>query len=167
MNKILESDYKCVIVKTHSKQGGGGNLLKELLTQDVVQFTNQDLSWEEAIQTAATPLLQRGSIENAYINAMIQNVKDLGPYILLMPGFAMPHARPENGVNQMGVSVLINEKEVEFDADKKATVFFVLAATDNSSHLGVLAELSTLLSDEEKFNQLANAKTYHDVVSLF
>lgn len=52
--------------------------------------------WKEAITLAAKPLVEDGSVENSYIDAMIANVNKFGTYIVIAPKVAMPHSRPED-----------------------------------------------------------------------
>ena len=80
-------------------------MLKEQLTGNT-KFVETVGSWQEAIRLGAKPLLAQGIIEEAYIDAMIQNVLDNGNYIILLPQVAMPHARPEAGSNGIGTSVV-------------------------------------------------------------
>lgn len=63
-----------------------------------IRFTNKELSWQEAIELAAQPLLDKHEIEERYIKAIIDKVEAFGPYIDLGLGIALPHARPEEGV---------------------------------------------------------------------
>lgn len=143
-------------------------MLLTRLPQEMVQFIAEVKNWEEAIRVASKPLLEKGSIEEQYIEVMINNVREFGPYIVLMPKVAMPHARPEFGVNEMGISLMITEKSVPFEAgDKSANIFFVLAANDSSSHLTLLQEISDFLSNEDRVNALLAAKSYEDLVNIF
>ena len=57
-------------------------------------------------QKAAQPLLKNGSVTKQYVEAMVQSVLDAGPYIVLMPGFALAHARSEDGVCRLGLSAM-------------------------------------------------------------
>ncbi|MBM7692484.1 mannitol/fructose-specific phosphotransferase system IIA component (Ntr-type) [Peribacillus deserti] len=141
-------------------------MLRSKLTDEMVQFIQGAKDWEEAIRVASEPLLKQGYIEARYVEAIISNVKNFGPYIVLMPKVAMPHARPEDGVNQMGISLLLTEKSVSFDEEKAANIFFVLAADDESSHLDLLKEISEFLTNEEKVSALLSAKKYEDVIKL-
>ncbi|MDD3404207.1 MAG: PTS sugar transporter subunit IIA, partial [Hespellia sp.] len=59
-----------------------------------IRFEEEMSDWKEAIRLVAQPLLENGCIEERYIDAMIRNVIENGPYIIIMPGLAMPHARP-------------------------------------------------------------------------
>ncbi|WP_158553390.1 PTS sugar transporter subunit IIA [Peribacillus saganii] len=142
-------------------------MLRSKLTDEMVQFIQGAKDWEEAIHAASEPLLKQGYIEARYVEAMISNVKNFGPYIVLMPEVAMPHARPEDGVNQMGISLMITEESVLFDEGKTAKIFFVLAADDKSSHLELLQEISEFLANEENVSVLLSAKKYEDVSNLF
>ena len=47
--------------------------------------------------------------EPTYTEAMIDVVRDMGPYIVLAPGLAMPHARPEMGAKQVGTALVTLE----------------------------------------------------------
>ena len=75
-----------------------GVMLTDLLTKEKIRFTNKELSWQEAIELAAQPLLDKHEIEERYIKAIIDKVEAFGPYIDLGLGIALPHARPEEGV---------------------------------------------------------------------
>jgi len=141
-------------------------VLADYLTVDMVQFKKEAQDWEEAIRMAAAPLLAKAAIEQQYVETMIENVKQFGPYIVIMPKFAMPHARPEYGVNKLGLSLLVLEKGVTFESEKSANVFLVLAAPDSDSHLILLSELSSVLASEEKVSALIAAKTYQQVADL-
>ncbi|MDI5790806.1 PTS sugar transporter subunit IIA [Bacillus licheniformis] len=50
-------------------------VLKDLLTDETIQMADQIKGWEEAIQTAAKPLLDKEVILKEYTDAMIDNVK--------------------------------------------------------------------------------------------
>lgn len=52
------------------------------------------MSWEEAIRLTAQPLLTKGKIKESYIQAMIDKVKEYGPFINIGEYLALPHARP-------------------------------------------------------------------------
>ena len=141
-------------------------MLKEILTIDMVQFIAEVADWEEAIRLAAAPLLANKFIEETYVTKMIANVKEFGPYIVLMPQIALPHARPEDGVNVMGISLLVIEKSVVLDAKREANVFFILAAKDSNSHLALLTEIAGVLSIQENVDALVSAKSYSVIENM-
>lgn len=134
------------------------------LTRELVQFEEKIDSWEKAIELASNPLLLNGSIDESYIKAMIENVKNLGPYIVLMPRVAMPHARPDDGVKKTGISLLVVKEKVLFKTDKSANIFLVLAAEDAANHLTLLQEISDFLSKEENIETLLSATNYEELI---
>ena len=52
-------------------------------------------SWEEAVRLAGGLLERQGHIDPSYTEAMVNMVKELGPYIVIMPGVALAHARKQ------------------------------------------------------------------------
>lgn len=143
-------------------------VLKDLLTKEMVQYINEASNWREAVQIASKPLLKNNSISESYIDAMIANIENLGPYIVIAPDIALPHARPEDGVNQIGMSLLKLKNSVWFSDQEKHRVrlIFVLAAVDNEKHLRALSQLTTMLSDQEVFDKLLHTESVDEIMQL-
>ena len=123
--------------------------------------------WKEAIILAAKPLVEDGSVKNSYIDAMIANVEKFGTYIVIAPKVAIPHSRPEDGVNKKCVSMLKINKGIGFEEKKKKVyVFFVLGAVNSDSHIETLMELMELIEDEEKIDEIIKAETVQEIMDL-
>ncbi|WML46700.1 BglG family transcription antiterminator [Neobacillus sp. PS3-34] len=148
---------------------GNQPVLQELLTDETIQIVEQLSDWEEAVKVAASPLLEKGIIQASYIEAMIENVKTLGPYVVIGPEVAIPHARPENGVNQVGMSFLKLNQPVHFLNDEKYPVrlLFCIAAIDNKTHLKALSQLTRLLSEKDNIDLLKDNDSTEDISELF
>ncbi|MEY8355818.1 PTS sugar transporter subunit IIA [Lachnospiraceae bacterium 54-53] len=138
---------------------GSRPLLKDLVTENRIRIVDSAEDWKEAIRLAAEPLEDDKSIEPAYTEAMIRSVEELGPYIVLAPGIALPHARPETGVRSMSMALLKVNHRVYFTEDKYANLFFVLASADGNSHLDALRELSAIFSEEAAIGRFMKADT--------
>ena len=137
----------------------------DILTTTRIIVKEQVNSWHEAITVASQPLLQEQVIEQGYVEAMIESVNELGPYIVIAPEIAI--ARPNNNVHQVGLSLLKLNQHVAFcDEDHYASLIFVLSAIDNHSHLSILQNLATILGDNQTVQQLLNAKM-HKKLPLF
>lgn len=134
--------------------------------ENTIQLKDTVSNWEESIRTAAKPLLDQGNINESYIQDMIHNVHEFGSYIVIIPGVAMPHAQNKGGVNENGVSLLKLEEPVVYPEEKPVTVIIVLAATDSDGHLDLIADLSSVLGDEEIKNSLEQATRKDDILSL-
>lgn len=143
-------------------------LLHELITAETYQFTDLKLDWQEAITLAAQPLLASGQIEERYSQAMIDKVKDFGPFIDLGQGIAIPHARPEDGVNAVGMSMLSLEHPVRLldDPSHEIKLLICIAAVDNETHLKALSHLTTILRDKENVARLVSSTTYDDIKTI-
>ena len=140
-------------------------MLKEQLTGNT-KFVETVGSWQEAIRLGAKPLLAQGIIEEAYIDAMIQNVLDNGNYIILLPQVAMPHARPEAGSNGIGLTFLHLDQPVLFPGDEPVKVLFTLSSDSPDGHLELIANLGELLSDEKLYQKLFEVETEQALLDL-
>ncbi|MDN6640510.1 MAG: PTS sugar transporter subunit IIA [Tetragenococcus halophilus] len=143
-------------------------MLSELLTMDTVQFSDKKLSWQEAITLAAEPLLKNKQIEERYVQAMIAKVNEYGAFINIGPGIALPHARPDEGVLKLGMSMLkVTEPVLLLDLpDHPIDTFICLAAIDNEMHLKALSSLTTILSEPESLEVLRTAKTKEKIMEI-
>ncbi|MGM9929759.1 MAG: BglG family transcription antiterminator [Bacillus sp. (in: firmicutes)] len=143
-------------------------MLQELITADKIQIVDSVPTWEDAISLVAKPLVEQQIIEPSYIDGIIDTVNKLGPYIVIGPEFALPHARPEMGVNKVGMSLLKLNKPVDFsdDGSKPVRLLICLAAVDNTTHLKALSQLTKLLSNSETFEALKNVNTVDEVIEL-
>lgn len=155
--------------KTDIQRGRNQPVLSDLLKEDTIQVVEQLPDWEEALKFAANPLLEKGTIESSYIEAMIANIKTLGPYVVLGPEVAIPHARPEMGVNQVGMSFLKLNEPVYILNDERYPVrlFFCIAASDNTTHLKALSQLTKLLSDKNNIEMLKETESLESILHLF
>ncbi|GKS54865.1 hypothetical protein IGJ91_001407 [Enterococcus sp. DIV0765f] len=143
-------------------------MLSELLTKETIQFTDKQLTWQEAITEAAQPLLTTNKIEEKYVGAMIEKVMEHGPFIHIGKGIALPHARPEDGVKEIGMSLLKVTDPVLLSDDEKHPIqlFICLAAVDNEMHLKALASLTKILSNKERLASLLEAKDVEEIIHV-
>lgn len=135
--------------------------LSELLTHETIALDEQADDWQDAIRLAGGLLESAGIAEPAYTQAMIDSVHQNGPYIVLAPGFAFPHARPSEAVHRTGMSWVRLASPVEFGskANDPVTLVVALAATDSSTHQQAMASLATLLTDTSRRASLDEAST--------
>lgn len=140
-------------------------MLKELLNNHIY-IQRSASSWEDAIRVAAAPLEAEGVINQDYVEAMIKNVIVNGSYIVIVPGFAMPHARPEEGALKNGLSFLKLDEPVKFPEDKEVKILIVLSAVNSELHLDLMGELADVLMDEEILNQLFEVTSPEAVLEI-
>ncbi|MCM3150750.1 BglG family transcription antiterminator [Priestia megaterium] len=143
-------------------------MLHEVLQEPFLQLKDSADDWKSAVRLAAKPLLNYEYIEPSYVEAMIKSVEQLGPYIVIAPKVALPHARPEQGVNRVGMSMLRLKEPVYFSTEKQhgAQLIIVLAATDNETHLKALSQLSMMLSENDNIDKLIAMNTKQEMLAL-
>lgn len=139
----------------------------EILTEDKINIEDQVSDWKTAIQLAAQPLLEQDYIEEGYIDAMVNSVHELGPYIVIAPEIAIAHARPDENIHKVGLSLLKLNQHINFAEDSHyASLVFVLSATDSNSHLNILQSLAGILGDQSIVKQLIEAKEKSEIVNI-
>lgn len=140
-------------------------MLQDLLSEDNVSFHYPAEIWEDVIRHGGQLMVDAGFTEPTYIEAMVEVVREMGPYIVLAPGLAMPHARPEMGVKQVGTALVTLEKPVDFGSPENdpVSVALFLCAPNKDEHIQLLSDIATLFEDEEFLDAAANFESIEDV----
>lgn len=140
--------------------------LAVLLEEPLIALDEEAKDWEEAVRKAGNLLRQAGAVTSAYVECMVQRVKDIGPYIVVCPGVAMPHSRVEDGAEKVAISFLRLKKPVFFRGEKAeipVDLLFAFSTTDESAHLGMMMDLWNLFTDKAALDFLRGCRTKEDV----
>jgi mannitol/fructose-specific phosphotransferase system IIA component (Ntr-type) len=122
-----------------------------------------------AITLAGQLLVDAGRVTPAYVDAMVEAYRSLGPYVVLAPHIAMPHARPEAGALAEAIAVVRLAEPVEFghvDNDP-VRVVIPLAGVDAGAHIDVLRRLSAVLMDPHAMTTILETDDPTEIVGLF
>ena len=143
-------------------------MLNTWLTDDTIQIRERVDSWQEAVKLSAQPLLQKGIITPDYLAAIYQQHEKLGPYYVLAPGIAMPHARPEEGAKSLGLSLLSVKQDVLFySADNDpVNLIVMLSAPDSHSHIELISHLAEFFSDDDAVKKIHQANTIEEIKTI-
>lgn len=142
-------------------------MLSDLLGEELIQLDVEASDWEDAVRKASQPLVDAEKVTPAYVDDIVAGVRDLGPYIVIAPHVALPHARPESGAIEPAMGVVTLKTPVAFgSANDPVRYLFPLSATDNDGHLGALQSLVEILSDDDFFASLDGVSTPAEVVEL-
>jgi mannitol/fructose-specific phosphotransferase system IIA component (Ntr-type) len=141
-------------------------MLEAYLTADVIKLNLEVEDWEGAVRAGGQLLLEANKCTPAYIDAMVCTVKEMGPYMVLAPGLALAHARPEDGVKDVGLSLVTLKTPVNFGSAANDPVELVISfcAVNRESHVDVLKELALFLRDEDHQHLLREARTIDEVL---
>jgi PTS system ascorbate-specific IIA component len=124
-------------------------LKQSLIENNSIKLQQSAATWQDAIKIGTDMLIASGAVEPSYHDAIISSVTKLGPYIVIAPNFAMPHARPEDGVNRTAFALVTLDKPVTFlDGTEQADVFITLAGSTSDEHMEGLMEVTQVLDDE-------------------
>ena len=145
-------------------------MLKELLEQKRVEIYDGFDNWQDAIRGCCHSLIVDGSITAEYAEAIIENILQYGPYIVIADDLAIPHTKVNaRGVLSNGISFTKVRRPVEFEPgnpEKNARLIFTLAANDMDGHFAHMEKLSELLLDSEAFQGLQEADDLESIKRL-
>jgi len=142
--------------------------LSDVVRPDVIRIGVEARTREEAIRAAGKVLVECGIAEERYTGAMLSVCDQLGPYIVLVPGVAIPHAAPEDGALDVGLAVVVLAQPVCFGHSENDPVHTVIAfaSPDQNRHMGVLSALARFLGDPARCERMAHAQSVQDVIDL-
>ena len=88
-------------------------------------------------------------------------MEENGPYIVISPGFAFPHAGLESGSVRVGMNLIRLKTPVPFESGDYDPVEFVcaLSAVDHKTHLKAFFNLVNLLRSEDFKEAFRKAET--------
>lgn len=123
-------------------------------------------AWADALYQTAAPLLARGSITERYVPHIIGRLIDAGPYMFVSEDLILAHARPENGVKHLDLSIGIAPEGISFGGGKKARVVIVLAAEDQQKHMGILRDIRKIFRKKENIDRLVSAGQAQEILGV-
>lgn len=140
--------------------------LKDYMPSENTAFLTDHGTWKECIGAAGALLEANGYIVASYTDAMVSMVETMGPYIVIMPGIALAHARPAGNVKKNGISLVTLKNGVNFGSEDNDPVYavFAIAARSDAEHLVLFKALGRFLADEEKAEAVKSVKAYEDIV---
>jgi PTS system ascorbate-specific IIA component len=125
-------------------------------------------SWQDAVGLCGGLLVESGVAEERYVPAMVRTVEELGPYVVIAPGVAIPHARPEDGAIKPGISLVILREPVEFGSEENDPVdlLFGFATTGSDAHVEIIRALAEFIGGQENLKMLRQARTEGDALDV-
>lgn len=146
-------------------------LLKEIYEKQHYAFVEDPIDdWRDAIRACCKPLEADGTVEPIYAEEIVACVEKHGPYIVLIPGVAMPHSTENaTGCNGTAIGFMRVAEPVHFaegDPEKDAQIFFTLCSTNQEEHFANMQRLSAILTDDSVVEKLKAATTPEDLLAI-
>ncbi len=143
--------------------------ITDLLDARSISLTSSPKTKSEALDQAVALMVKSGKIndEEAYRKQVYAREDESTTGI--GEGIAIPHGKCD-AVSKPGLAAMVIKNGVEFDSldGDPVTLLFLIAApnTKDNVHLDVLSKLSVMLMDEEFTENLRNAKSVDEFLSI-
>jgi len=132
----------------------------EIIRKQGLLIDHQKRTWEEAIQVCGELMLSLGSVEEAYINAMIEAIHKLGPYIVIAPHIAFAHAAAGAHVLKNDLVLTVFKEPVIFNSNNDPVhLMFGICALEPDNHLELLQQLAEVIEDENIYQKLVDCNS--------
>ena len=105
----------------------GSHALSALLPRSAIRVGVEAADWRAAVTAAGDVLVSSGATAPAYTGEMIAAIEQMGAYMVIAPGIALPHARPSPAVLRVGLSVVALARPGPFGHPQNDPVTLVLA----------------------------------------
>lgn len=142
--------------------------LSDMLTEDRIRCGVSATDWREVVRLTGMVMEDASLIQARYTQAMIELIEEAGPYLVIAPGIALLHARPDDGVRRAGMVLLTLSTPVAFGHSSNDPVWLVigLAAESNKAHIHAMADLATLLSKPGILEDMRDCSTSQEMIGL-
>jgi len=138
-----------------------------LLTHDTIGILKEAKTPEDCIIAAGEYLEKGGYITNDYTKAMIKNFEINGPYFVLAPALAMPHARPTDGVLKNGISLITLKTPVNFGSENDPVkVVLALATSSSDEHLEYMSKIAMALREEDIIERIYHCQSIEEMMNI-
>jgi PTS system ascorbate-specific IIA component len=124
--------------------------------------------WRAAVRAAGSALVASGAAKPGYSDAMVRMIEEHGPYVVIAPGLALAHARPDDQVTADGLAIVTLASPVTFGHPHNDPVRVVLGLAVESvgGHLESIADIANVFNDSRVIGALAAATTPDEIRSL-
>lgn len=141
--------------------------MESVIKQENIVMLDSVTDWSEAVIKSAQILVDGGYVEPRYIDAILASTEKNGPYYVLAPEIAMPHASPNDGVLEGQISLLVLKNPVKFSEDGfDVRLVFTLAAKDSSAHLEAIQFLAEVFMNEITIQKLIDAEDTSEIIEI-
>lgn len=123
--------------------------------------------WRAAVRAAGVDLVTASAVGRAYVDELVQQIDEAGPYCVVAPGVAVPHAKASAVVRRDALAIVVLDEPVAFGHPHHDPVRLVIAmaAQGPRRHLQMLAELANALDASGVTEALVAATTRDEALA--
>jgi len=143
-------------------------MIAHLLNEETTRAWIEPEDWRAAGRAVGDMLVNTGGVEPAYIEEMIQNIEEMGPYIVIIPGVALFHTKGDKNVHKVCLSLATVKDGVLFGVPKKDPVKLLMAfaSPDKKEHLTMLREIMSILKNQDMMRAIVDAPTDGEILHI-
>ncbi len=138
-----------------------------MIKKENIQAKVKAKDWGEAIRIVGRLLENSGSVTHLYTEAMVTAVKEMGPYMVITPNFALAHAAPSDEVIKDDVALITLDKPVLFGSPHDPVyIIMAICSKDGKSHMNSLTQIASVLMQENTIDRLIEAKKVDEILNI-
>lgn len=143
------------------------NLIEELDKSGLYLFHQKAEGYKQALKLGVDLLVEKGYAEKRYYKSILKSMKKHGPYFVLAKGFAMPHARPEEGAKETGFALVTLDTPVCFGSenDPVHVLIFLTAKTAQSMTREAIVAVMDFMDDPGIVEKLRTCSSIEELRS--
>lgn len=161
IRRCLQGNHEAANYGKEEKPG-----ILDLLTTNKIGISDETMNWMDAVYFAGESLIRAGSIVEKYLDSIISQTMYYGTYMFINDEIMLAHAKPQEGVNNLDLSMTIFRNPIAFSEKKFAKMIIVLCAEDNERHLRIMDELLKLAQSEEHISRITIAEHADEVLHI-
>ncbi|HIY92634.1 BglG family transcription antiterminator [Companilactobacillus sp. HBUAS56275] len=139
--------------------------LLSYIKPEFISFTDQTLSWTEALELATRPLMKKGIVTDKFLKQIIKESSSMSNYSYFGKNMAIPHTTPDMGVSGNGFGFLISKKSIKFPNNDDVHIIVPLAVGDTTSHFKAVEQLANIAANSKAMKSLINADSKNKVIN--
>ncbi len=141
-----------------------------ILNNNLFSLNAEASNVKAALKIGVDILVRHGSVEPRYYDNIIAAYEEMGPYFVIAPSLAMPHARPEEGVIENCFALVTLKEPMAFgsrDCDPVKVLITIGATEAKSMNSEVIMQIAELFDCPPAVDLLLKATTKEELAAAF
>lgn len=165
-NKLKSKLEGALFNRNKIKDNNKEKRLVDFISLNKVRVIEKANDWKVAIRTCGEILIDSGDIKEEYIEEIIKIGEAFGVHFILENNIALPHGEVKTNIINSSISVLLTKDAVEFPMNKKAEIFFFIAAETSKDHVKSIQDIMSISKNEECINLIKNATNERELYDV-
>lgn len=142
--------------------------LRELLQPNLIRMDVSCKNWQSVVEASTAAMEEYGYVTPHYKEAILRNLIEFGPGMVMFPGTLISHAAPVDGCRKLGFGFMTLRHPVSFGSKyfDPVQIVFTLSVLDSTTHMLALTQLFRMLSNQSCREELFRAKNKDTVLRI-